>query len=65
MKGKNDNDNDDEVEWDGDIGGTYDDDNKAKSDNIEARIINNDNKNNKKEEKQTKVSDGREQINNN
>ena len=65
MKGKNDNNNDDEVERDGDIGQTYDDDNNAKCDNIEARIINNDKENNKNEEKQTKVSDTREQIVNN
>ena len=62
MKGNSDNNNDDEIEWDGNIGGTCDDDNKAKCDNIEARIINDDNKNNKNEEKQTKVRNKREQI---
>src|SRR5687768_15943503 len=30
MKGNSNNNNDDEVKWDGDIGGTCDDDNKAK-----------------------------------
>ena len=62
-KGKSDNndDNDDEVEWDGDIGGTCNNGDKAKCDNIEAKIIHNEEENNKDEGKQSNVSNKGEQ----
>src|SRR5688572_29751053 len=65
MKGKseednNNNDNNDEVKWDGDIEGVCNNGNKAKCDNIEARIIN-DGKENKDEGKQSNVSNKRVQ----
>src|SRR5919107_1892295 len=58
MKGKSDdnNNNDDEVKWDGDIGGTCNNSDKAKCDNIEAKIIHDEEENNKDEGKQSNVN---------